>query len=188
MIQVNEKYKWYALYVPSNQEKAIKKNIERELSVNNLSDWVERIEVPTDKVFVTIKGKKVVRERVVVPCHIFIKADISNGEVLPLIRKVKNVLGFINPTNRKERNTPEALKESEVEKFFKNTDINKDLKKDYSIGERVRIIDGAFSSFEGVIDQVDSHKKTLRVIVKIFSRETIVDLEYNHVEKIVKVI
>lgn len=186
---IENKFKWYAIYCGSNQEKNTKDNIERELKLSKLDSFIERIEVPTDKTYVNMKNKKIIREKIVLPCYVFIKADIlSNGEVLPLLRKVKGVLGFINPSDNKTKRIPEALKDSEVEKFFKNTDINKDLNKDFIMGERVRIIDGAFTTFEGIIDEIYKERKSIKVIVKIFSRETPVELEYSQVEKIIKVI
>ncbi len=184
---VEEKFKWYAIYCVNNQEKVTKTNLEREIKMNNLDKWVNTIEVPTDKVIVTVKGKKIAREKVLLPCYIFINADISNGEVLPVLRSTKGVLGFINPTGGRMSIKPEPLKNSEVEKFLKislpeenNNGIN------YNIGDRVRIIDGAFSSFEGNIDSIDSGKKMMKVLVKIFSRDTVVEVEFNQVDKEIK--
>jgi transcriptional antiterminator NusG len=184
---VEEKYKWYAIYCASNQEKATKTNIEREMKMNNLDKYITTIEVPTDKVIVTVKGKKIAREKVLLPCYIFINADISNGEVLPVLRNTKGVLGFINPTGGKTSNKPEALKNSEVEKFLKiSIPEENDNGIQFNKGDRVRIIDGAFSSFEGNIDSIDSNKKMMKVLVKIFSRDTVVEVEFNQVDKEVK--
>ena len=178
------KFKWYALYCISNQEKATKLNLERELKYNNLENCVSKIEVPLDKVIVNIKGKKVTREKILLPCYIFINADISNGELLPVLRRTKGVLGFINPSDGKTRDRPEPLKNSEVDKFFK---ISKPEENEqgmqFIIGDMVRITEGAFASFEGVIDVIDSQKKMLKVIVKIFSRETSVEVNFNQVDK-----
>ena len=185
---INEKFKWYALYCASNQEKSTKANIERELRYNNLESYVSRIEVPTDKVMVNMKGKKIAREKIILPCYIFMYADVSNGEVLPIVRKSKGVLGFINPSDGKTRLTPEPLKISEVEKFLKiSTPDENESGVKFFIGDRVRITGGAFSTFEGVIDFIDSSKKMMKVMVKIFSRETIIEVEFNQVDKEVKI-
>jgi transcriptional antiterminator NusG len=183
-VLVDEKFKWYALYCASNQEKSTKINLERNLRVSGLDKCVSKIEVPMDKVLIDYKGKKVQREKVVLPCYIFINMDISNGEILPLVRGTKGVLGFINPSDGKSRLTPEPLKNSQVEKFFKvsvpeeNTSGVK-----FNIGDRVRIIEGAFATFEGNIEAVDSSKKIVKVCVKIFSRETLLEVDFEHVDK-----
>lgn len=180
----NDRFKWYAIYCASNQEKATKLNIERDLKMASLDKWVSTIEVPTDKVIINSRGKKIMRERVVLPCYIFVHADISNGEVLPILRHSKGVLGFINPSDGKTSLRPEPLKNSEVEKFLKiSVPEQNDSGVQFTKGETVRIIDGAFSSFEGIIDTIDSNKKTVKVIVKIFSRETPVEVEFNQVDK-----
>ena len=181
----NTNFKWYAIYCVSNQEKTTKTNIERELRMNNLDKWVSSIEVPTDKVIINSRGKKVAREKVLLPCYIFVNADISNGEVLSILRHAKGVLGFINPSDGKKMTRPEPLKNSEVEKFLKiSTPEQIDNSIKFIKNERVRIIDGAFSSFEGLIDTIDNNKKSMKVIVKIFSRETPVEVEFAQVEKI----
>lgn len=185
---INEKYKWYALYCASNQEKTTKKNIEREIHLNNLDNWVKSIDVPTEKVLINVKGKKVAREKIIIPCYIFMNVDISNGEVLHTIKKTKGVLGFINPSDGKTRKVPEPLKISEVERFLKLTKDNdiKDKSLKYEVGERVKLIEGAFATFEGVIEFVDKQKNILKIVVKIFSRDTFIEVNFNQVEKIAK--
>ena len=181
---IEEKFKWYALYCASNQEKSTKVNLERNLRVSGLDKFVSTIEVPTDKVLVNYKGKKIQREKVVLPCYIFINMDISNGEILPLVRSTKGVLGFINPSDGKSRTYPEPLKKSQVEKFFKVSVVEENTNGvKFNVGDRVRIIEGAFSSFEGNIEAVDSSKKIVKVCVKIFSRETLLEVDFDHVDK-----
>lgn len=187
VIDVDTKFKWYAIYCASNQEKSTKTNIEREVKMNGLDKWVSQIEVPTDKVVITSRGKKILRERVLLPSYIFINADISNGELLVVLRRSKGVLGFINPSDGKTSHRPEPLKTKEVEKFLKISIPEKnDSGVDFVKGERVRIIDGAFSSFEGIIENIDENKKMLKLIVKIFSRETPVEVEFTQVDKEIK--
>ncbi len=184
VIENNSDMKWYAIYCPSNQEKSTKQNIERELKSRSLENWVESIEVPVETIIVKSKGKNIKREKVLIPCYIFVKANISNGEVINTLRFSKGVLGFINPSDGKSSQRPEPLKDSEVMKFLrKGDDIIDNSIKFYS-GDNVKIIDGAFSSFVGVIDSVDNNKKVVKVIVKIFSRDTPVDLEFTQIEKI----
>ena len=182
-----EKFKWYALYSVANQEKTTKQNIERELSLNNLSKYLNRIEVPTEKIVVNGKSKKHLREKVLLPGYIFINIDLSsNGEVLPILRRCKGILGFINPSDGKSRQTPEQLRDSEVERFLNvekdETVLENSIK--FNVGETVKITDGAFSTFNGEIQNIDANKKILKLIVKIFSRETPVEVEFNQVVKI----
>ncbi len=181
---LNDNFKWYAIYCASNQEKTTKTNIERELKMNSLEKWVSKIEVPTDKVIINSKGKKILREKIVLPGYIFVNADITNIGVLPTLRHSKGVLGFINPSDGKMGNRPEPLKKSEVEKFLKISEPEQnDNGVQFNKGDRVRITEGAFATFEGIIDNIDTHKKIMKVIVKIFSRETPVEVEFNQVDK-----
>ncbi len=182
-----EKYKWYAIYCSSNHEKKTKENIERELRYAKLENCVPKIVIPTEKVVIELKGKKILREKIVLPCYIFMNADLSNGELLPVIRNTKGVMGFINPSDGRSRRIPEALKDAEVEKFLKiGSDKGEDLLKiKFFINERVKIMEGAFATFEGNIEKIDESKKTLKVIVKIFGRESPVDIEFHQVMKVV---
>jgi transcriptional antiterminator NusG len=182
-----EKCEWYAIYCIANQEKSIKTNIERDMKMNNLDNYINRIEVPTEKVIITSKGKKITREKILLSGYIFIHCDLNtNGEMLPVLRRVKGVIGFINPSDGKSRTRPEVLRESEVLKFLNmgNSVEVVEEKLQYLVNERVRITDGAFNSFEGDVQSIDKGQKTMKISVKIFSRETIVDVEYSQVEKV----
>jgi transcriptional antiterminator NusG len=181
---VLDNMKWYAIYCVSNQEKITKTNIERELRRRNLDSWVSEIEVPVEKVSIKSRGKNVLREKILLPCYIFINADITNGEVLSVIKQTRGVIGFINPSDGKSSLKPEALKEIEVVKFLRKGMDEENFKLKFYCGDNVKIIDGAFNSFVGVVENVDNNKKTLKVIVKIFSRDTVVELEFYQVEKI----
>lgn len=182
---MTDRFKWYSIWVVSQQEKVIKAKIEREIANNGYSDWVLNVEVPLDKTMINVKGKKVLREKVILPCYIFIKMDISHGEILPIIRNVQGVLGFINPSDGKTSKFPEPLRQKEIEKFLKLGDptITKDTY--FKTNDNVKILDGPFATFAGEIRQVLVDKKMLKVSVKVFSRETLVDLSFDQVDKVI---
>lgn len=180
-----ERFKWYSIWVVTQQEKAIKQKIEREITNYGYSNWVSNVEVPLDKTMVTINGKKVLREKVILPCYIFIRMDISHGEILPIIRNVQGVLGFINPSDGKTSKFPEPLRQTEIEKFLKLGDATVTKETYFKPNDNVKILDGPFATFTGEIRQVLVDKKLLKVSVKIFSRETLVDLSFDQVDKVV---
>lgn len=180
---VEDKFKWYALNCFPNQEKTIRKTIETNLRLNNLTGFVEQMEIPTEKVLINVKGKKIQREKVVMSGYILMKADISNGEVIPTIRRTQGVIGFLNPTDGKLSKIPEPMKISEVERFLQITlsVADKPQIKNYNKGDKVSIIDGSFAGFNGVIESVDYNKKTLCLLVSIFSRETSVYVNFEQI-------
>ena len=175
--------KWYVVRAVSGQENKIKNYIETEISRLGLSDYVEQVLVPTEKVIQIRNGKKINKEKVYFPGYIMIKANLS-GEIPHIIKAITNVIGFLGETKGGD---PVPLRKSEVNRMLGKVDESSEtgeaLIEPFIVGETIKIIDGPFSEFVGDIQEVNEEKKKLKVIVKIFGRGTEVELNFVQVEK-----
>lgn len=189
-----QEFRWYSVKTVSGQEKKLKAYIESELERENLSAFVRQILIPLEKVVQLRRGKKVTVERNFFPGYIFIEADIqteregkriitgSGKEVITTITAITGVAKFLQTND-----DPEPLRQSEVNRFLGKVDeLNeapKSVEVPYMVGETVKVIDGPFNGFSGVIEGINEEKKKLKVIVKIFGRRTPLELNYIQVEK-----
>ena len=175
--------KWYVVRAVSGQENKIKNYIENEISRLNLSDFVSQILVPTEKVFQIRNGKKVSKERNFFPGYILVEANLV-GEVPHIIRSIPGVIGFLGATKGGD---PVPMRTSEVNRILGKVDelaiTDEEIVIPYVVGESVKVIDGPFNSFSGLIEEIDEQKKKLKVTVKIFGRKTPVELSFMQVEK-----
>lgn len=175
--------KWYVVRAVSGKEKRAKELIELEVSRANLQDFVSQVLIPTEKVFQIRNGKKVSKERNFFPGYVMIEAELV-GEVPHLIRGINNVIGFLGAEKGGE---PVPLRNSEVNRILGKVDELADSEEEinipYVVGESVKVIDGPFNNFNGVIEEVNEEKKKLKVMVKIFGRKTPLELGYMQVEK-----
>ena len=176
--------KWYVVRSVSGKESKIKEYIESDITRLGLSDHVEEILVPTEKVVQIRNGKKVSKEKNYFPGYIMIKANLS-GEVPHIIRSITNVIGFLGETKGGE---PVPLRPSEVNRLLGKVDELSEQTENilipFKIGETIKVIDGPFNGFNGSIEKVNEEKRTLEVMVKIFGRKTPLELSYMQVEKI----
>ena len=176
--------KWYVVRAVSGQEHKIKGYIETEVERQGFKDYLEEVLVPTEKVVQIRNGKKIQKERTYFPGYIMVKANLA-GEMVHIIRSITNVIGFLGETKGGD---PVPLRKSEVNKMFgKMDEMAEDdltLMEPYIVGETVKIIDGPFNDFNGTIEEVNEEKKKLKVVVKIFGRDTPVELNYMQVEKV----
>ncbi|NCG04862.1 MAG: transcription termination/antitermination factor NusG [Bacteroidetes bacterium] len=176
--------KWYVVRAVSGQENKIKSYIESDIARLGLSDYVEEVLVPTEKVVQIRNGKKVNKERNYFPGYIMIKANLS-GEVPHTIRSITNVIGFLGETKGGE---PVPLRASEVNRMLGKVDElsvqTENVVIPYKIGETIKVIDGPFNGFNGSIEKVNEEKRKLEVMVKIFGRKTPLELSYMQVEKV----
>jgi len=174
-------FKWYVVRVISGQEKKVKERLETELNKEKLSDFVNQIFVPLEKVVQLKGGKKVTKERNFYPGYIMIEASL-NTEVYHTIKGTNGVVGFLE-----ERGEPTPLRESEINRILGKVDEmqqeGEQVEVPFYVGESVKVIDGPFNGFSGVIEEINEEKKKLKVIVKIFGRSTPVELNYMQVEK-----
>jgi len=176
--------KWYVVRSVSGKESKIKEYIESDITRLGLSDHVEDILVPTEKVVQIRNGKKVSKEKNYFPGYIMIKANLS-GEVPHIIRSITNVIGFLGETKGGE---PIPLRPSEVNRLLGKVDELSEQTENilipFKIGETIKVIDGPFNGFNGSIEKVNEEKRKLEVMVKIFGRKTPLELSYMQVEKI----
>ena len=176
--------KWYVVRSVSGKESKIKEYIESDITRLGLSDHVEDILVPTEKVVQIRNGKKVSKEKNYFPGYIMIKANLS-GEVPHIIRSITNVIGFLGETKGGE---PVPLRPSEVNRLLGKVDELSEQTENilipFKIGETIKVIDGPFNGFNGSIEKVNEEKRKLEVMVKIFGRKTPLELSYMQVEKI----
>jgi transcriptional antiterminator NusG len=173
--------KWYVVRAISGKEKKVKEYLENEINRLNLQDYISQILIPTEKVYQIRKGKKISKERNYFPGYVLIEADLS-GEIQHIIRNIPNVLGFLGT-----RGKAEPLRPAEVKRILGKVDElaeqGEDVNIPFIVGETVTVTDGPFSSFSGIIEEIDEEKKKLRVMVKIFGRKTPLELGFLQVEK-----
>lgn len=175
--------KWYVVRAVSGQEAKVKSYIETEIQHAGMSDHVAQVLIPKEKVFQIRKGKKVSKERNFFPGYILIEADLI-GEVPHIIKNVTNVIGFLGET---KGGAPVPLRQSEVNRILGKVDelaeSDEEMNIPFIVGEAVKVIDGPFNSFSGIIEEINEEKKKLKVMVKIFGRKTPLELSYMQVEK-----
>ncbi|MCU0444963.1 MAG: transcription termination/antitermination protein NusG [Microscillaceae bacterium] len=179
--------KWYVVKAVSGQEKKVKSYLDNEILRRGLSELIPQVLIPSEKVYEMRNGKKYQRERNFFPGYVLINADLSHGEVIPIIVNIPGVLGFLSSDSSNNKK-PVPLRQAEVNRILgKVDDANETgatLTATFILGESVKIIDGAFNGFTGVIEEIFDEKKKLNVMVKIFGRNTPMELNYSQVEKI----
>jgi transcription termination/antitermination protein NusG len=173
--------KWYVVKAISGKEKKVKELIESEINYQNLQDYISQVLIPTEKVYQVRKGKKVSKERNFFPGYVLIEAILA-GEIAHIIKNIPGVLGFLG-----SKGEPIPMRPSEVNRILGKVDElsekGEEISEPFIIGESVRVIDGPFNSFSGVIEEVNEEKKKLKVMVKIFGRKTPLELAFVQVEK-----
>lgn len=174
--------KWYVVKAIAGKERKAKEYIDNEVKRVGLNDLVGNVLIPVEKVYSVRNGKKVSKERTLFPGYLFVEARLE-GEVAHVIKNIPNVLDFIS---EKDGN-PIPMLDSEVSRILKTVDDSMDSKEfaeeTFIEGETVKIIDGPFKNFDGIIENVNMEKQKLKVIVKIFGRKTPVELATYQVEK-----
>jgi transcriptional antiterminator NusG len=176
--------KWYVLRVVSGKEKKVKEYLDIEVRRSDWGNVITQIFLPVEKVYKVQAGKKVMREKNFYPGYVMIEAidGKMTDEVIQSIRNVSGVIHFLG----KEK--PIALRKAEVNKMLGKVDELSDsgltMSEPFIVGETIKIIDGPFNDFNGVIEEVIEDKKKLKVTVKIFGRATPVELNFMQVEKI----
>jgi len=166
----------------SGKERKIKEMIELEINRMNLDRYLAQVLIPTEKVYQIKQGKKVSKERNYFPGYVLIEADLK-GEVPHVIKSVNGVIGFLGNKN----GDPVPLRQAEVNRILGKVDeleeSDEEINIPFIVGESVKVVDGPFNSFTGIIEEVYKEKKKLKVMVKIFGRKTPLELNYMQVEK-----
>ena len=171
---------WYIIQSHSSFENKVAKLIKEESEKAKISDKIEEIVVPTHDITEVKRGKRVQRKKKYFPGYVLIKSEMDNN-IYHMIKNIKKVSGFLG-----SKGTPVPVSDNEIEKILgqiKDGIAQPTSGVEYSIGEKVQVIDGPFASFNGLVEDVDEDKGRLKVSVSIFGRPTPVDLEYNQVEK-----
>lgn len=172
---------WYVLRAVSGKEAKVKEYIDAEIKNGRLRGHVSQVLIPTEKVVQVRNGKRIVKERNYLPGYVLVEAALV-GETVHELRNTPNVLGFLGGMDN-----PTPLRESEVNRILGKVDEMQDEAVEvvipYVVGEAVKVTDGPFNGFSGVIEKVDNEKKKVTVTVKVFGRNTGLDLGFTQVEK-----
>jgi len=174
-------FEWYVLHTLSGQEHKVKESIEARIKQEGMEDVIKQVLVPTENVSEVKGGKKTIRKRKFFPGYILIEMELTN-EAWHFINGINGVIGFVGGGKK-----PVPLKESEIKEILEQLEEKKSKVKpkvSYEIGESVKVTEGPFINFSGVVHEVNPDKGKLKVMVTIFGRETPVELEYWQVEKI----
>ncbi|MBL7085170.1 MAG: transcription termination/antitermination factor NusG [Candidatus Omnitrophica bacterium] len=173
--------KWYVIHTQTGHEEKAKLNIEKRARENSLEEYISQILIPTEKISEVKAGKKRISFRKFFPGYVLIEMEL-NDKLWYLVRTTSGVTGFIGPRAR-----PQALKEREIKNILRQAEEKKEKptpKIIFENGEGVRVIEGPFTNFNGIVEEVNPNKGKLKVTVSIFGRATPVELEYWQVEKI----
>src|ERR1700750_362514 len=173
--------KWYIVHTYSNFEKKVKEEIMRQGKPQDLEDFVADVVVPTEEVLEVRRGQKVKAEHKFLPGYVLLNAKLTD-EVYHLVKNVAKVTGFLGQGNK-----PMPLRQGEVDRILNQVSQGVEHPKrtiTFEIGEQVRVADGPFTSFNGVVEEVDEDRSRLKVAVSIFGRATPVELEFGQVEKL----
>jgi transcriptional antiterminator NusG len=175
--------KWYVLRTVGGKEKKVKEYIDSEISNLGLQEYVSQVLIPTEKVFQVRNGKKISKERIFLPGYVLIEAALV-GEIPHILRNLTNVIGFLGDTKGGD---PTPMRKAEVNRILGKVDElagkDEEINIPYYVGEMVKVTDGPFNGFTGVIEEVNAEKKKLKVMVKIFGRKTPLELNFMQVEK-----
>ena len=174
--------KWYVLRAVSGKEAKVKEYLEKAI-VNNdvLKDNVGEILLPTEKYAVLRNGKRVIKEKLYLPEYVLIQARLQ-GEVAHTLRFMPNVLGFLGGLDN-----PSPVKQADINRILGSAEESTievaEVAVPYNVDDAVKVTDGPFSGFSGIIEEVNAEKRKLRVMVKIFGRKSPLELSFSQVEK-----
>lgn len=174
-------HRWYIVNAYSNFEKKVAEAIEEKARQTGLEHLFESVVVPTETVVEVRRGRKIDVERKFFPGYILVKMDMTD-QAYHLIKNTPKVSGFLGSDNK-----PMPITQKEADRILNQVQEGVDRPKpsvSYEVGEQIRVSDGPFASFNGVVQEVDEERARLKVEVSIFGRATPVDLEYGQVEKV----
>lgn len=173
--------RWYVVNVYSGSEKKVAESIKEQAVLKGMEDRILEVMVPTEEVVEMKKGARVNSERKFFPGYVLVKMVMSD-DAWHIIRNTPRVSGFLG-----SRNKPQPITEAEAQRIIKQMTEGIERPRtaiEFESGEQVRVIDGPFASFVGVVEEIDAEKMRLKLSVSIFGRSTPVELEFSQVEKI----
>ena len=177
----NPRFKWYILHAYSGFERKVRESIQSRIQAFGLADRVGRVMIPTEPVTEIVNGKKRTVERVFLPGYVLVEMELDNN-LWHVLKETPKVTGFLGTGDK-----PVALSEEEVSSILFRSEVSKEkprFKIKFEKNESVRITEGPFANFNGVVDEINEDRETLKVMVTIFGRSTPVELEFGKVEKI----
>ena len=178
----NPNMKWYIIHSYSGFERKVRESLESRVQAFGLQDKIGRVLIPTESVTEVRGGKKYTSERMFYPGYVLVEMDMDD-HVWHVVKSTPRVTGFVGTGQQ-----PTPLSEEEVQNIVYRVGESKDkpkLKVKFEKNESVRITEGPFASFTGIVDEVNEDRETLKVMVTIFGRSTPVELEFGQVEKVV---
>jgi transcriptional antiterminator NusG len=173
--------RWYIVHAYSNFENKVAESIRDQTKQRGLADHIDEVLVPKEKVTEARRGRKVETERKFFPGYVLVKMDLTD-EVYHLIKNTPKVTGFLGSDKK-----PMPITDAEAQRILQQVQEGVDRPKpsiSFDIGEQVRVADGPFASFNGVVEEVDEARSRVKVAVSIFGRATPVELEFGQVEKL----
>ena len=171
---------WYILQTFSSFEQKVADIIKEMIKKKELEDKITDVIVPVHEVTVVKKGKRVKKKKKYFPSYVLLKMEM-NKELYHMIKNIQKVTGFLGTTGN-----PAPVSDTEIDKILGNIkegSLTPEPSLSFEVGEQVKVCEGPFSSFSGLVEEVDEDKSKLKVSVSIFGRPTPIELEYNQVEK-----
>ena len=173
--------RWYSVSVLSNFEKKVAEQIRAAVVEKGLEEEIDEVLVPTEEVLEIRRGKKVTSERRFMPGYVLVRMDMTDRGY-HLITSINRVTGFLGPQGK-----PMPMRDGEVNQILNRVEEGEAAPRNlisFEVGEQVKVIDGPFDGFSGMVEEVDEHTSRLKVTVSIFGRPTPVELEFTQVQKV----
>ena len=171
---------WYIVQTFSGFEKKVAETLKEMIQKKELSEKIVEVLVPMHEVTIVKKGKRVQRQKKYFPSYILVKMEMTK-EFYHMIKNIQKVTGFLGTAG-----TPVPVSDKEIDKILGNIkegSLSPEPSLSFDVGEQVKVCEGPFASFSGLVEEVDEEKSKLKVSVSIFGRPTPIELEYNQVEK-----
>ncbi|MFY8090441.1 MAG: transcription termination/antitermination protein NusG [Chitinophagaceae bacterium] len=186
---IEKESKWYVLRVVSGKERSVKEYLDKDIARSGWTTIIKQVFLPMEKVYKVQNGKKVMREKNYFPGYVMLEVEDGklSDDIVQHISNISNIMHFLTDGKGSKGNII-SLRKAEVNKMLgkvdEMNDIGVTINEPFIVGETIKIIEGPFNDFNGVIEDVNDEKKKLKVTVKIFGRSTPVELSYVQVEKL----